>query len=247
MGFFDLPGPLFAWVDGHVLGFLPPLARLIVWAVIGAVVSMALYWLLSPQERITRLKARLTDAQRALDAHEGEFREALPLIGATLRLALRQVAVVTVPAVLASLPLLFLLVWVYGAYAHAFPVPADQVNVQVTPARFQARWGASADPPGSANSARPLLTITDEGGHVLDRITVPAPVGAISPHRWWNVFFGNPAGYLPADGPVQRIDMDWPERIYLPFGPRWLAGWEAVFFLVLVVCSVVIKFAFRIQ
>src|SRR5699024_3196358 len=117
-----LPGPLFAWIDDRVIGFLPPVARLIVWAVIGSVVSMALYWWLSPQERITRLKARLADAQRALDAHEGEFSEAFPLIGTTLHLALKQVAVVTVPAVLASLPLLFLVVWVYGAYAHAFPV-----------------------------------------------------------------------------------------------------------------------------
>lgn len=248
MGFFDLPAPLFTWVD-HVIGFLPPVARLVFWGVVGSVVSMALYWLLSPQERITQLKTRLADAQRALDAHEGEFSEALPLMGNTLRLALKQVAVVTVPAVLASLPLLCLAVWAYHSYAYVFPNPDQDVATRVVPAGFEARWSAPADlsPDPATPATGSRVVVTGEAGKVVDRIAMPTPVTSVSKHQWWNVLLGNPAGYLPASGAVERVEIDWPERTYLPFVPRWLGGWEAVFFAVLVVCSVVIKFAFRIQ
>ena len=57
MGLLDLPAPLFAWLDALFSGFASPALRLVIWGVIGAVMSMGAYWLLSPQKRIAQAKA----------------------------------------------------------------------------------------------------------------------------------------------------------------------------------------------
>ena len=56
MGLLDLPAPLFDWVDNRLLSMLPPLARIVLWAVVAAVASLAIYRLFSPQRRIAALK-----------------------------------------------------------------------------------------------------------------------------------------------------------------------------------------------
>lgn len=236
MGVFDLASPFLSRADGW-MGALPPAARLVVWSVVGAVVSMGLYWLLSPQRKIEDLKLRLKQAQAALDSHEGELKEAFPLMRSTLSLALRQVFVILVPAVVASLPLLFLLAFVYSAYAYRFPAPGETVAARAAPAQFQARW---ASPP-------PRVAVTGPGGDTVAEVALKAPVASLYTRQWWNAFFANPAGYLPEDGPVRIVSIEMPARTYFPFGPSWLRGWEATFFAVLVVVSVLIKVVFRIR
>ena len=115
MGIFDVPAPLFAWLDSHASSFASPTLRLILWALVSAVISMGLYWLLSPQAKIADVKSRAVEARRALDAYDGEFAGAWPRISEMLRLSLQQVGIVTIPAVLASLPILCVLVWLSTA------------------------------------------------------------------------------------------------------------------------------------
>jgi hypothetical protein len=51
----------------------------------------------------------------------------------------------------------------------------------------------------------------------------------------------NPAGYLPADAPVDEIVVNLPERSLFAGGPEWLRGWEAVFLPVLFIAALVYK------
>src|SRR5688500_20323135 len=85
MGLLDLPAPLFDFVDRSLLGALPPLARLILWAIAGAAVSLTLYRWLSPQRRIAAAKAAALDARRRLNAHDGDLESALPLMRQSMK------------------------------------------------------------------------------------------------------------------------------------------------------------------
>ena len=80
MGVFDLPAPLLAWLDGGLGQIAPPTLRLIFWGLVGGAASMALYWLLSPQRELAGTKAEAAQARRSLDAYDGDFAEAWPLI-----------------------------------------------------------------------------------------------------------------------------------------------------------------------
>lgn len=242
MGLFDLPAPLFAVLDAGLAHLLSPTLRLVVWGLIGAGVSMGLYWLLSPQRRIAETKIEAAAARRRLDAFDGEFAAALPLIGATLRPAFRQLGLVVGPAVAASLPLLALLAWLSTAYGHAFPAAPATVGVHTVPNGFDARLE-----PGSDAGAAPAVVVRDEAGEVVERVPLQAPVATIHKREWWNFLIGNPAGYLPEDAALERIELALPEREYLAFGPAWLRAWYVVFFAALLIGSLLIKVLARIE
>jgi hypothetical protein len=242
VGLFDLPAPLFAVLD-HGFGMVaPPVIRLVIWGLIGAVISMGAYWLLSPQRRIAEAKARALEARRELDAYDGELSGAWPLMRRMLRAALRQLGLVTAPAVLASLPVIAMLAWLSTAYGYALPEGGAPVEVHTVPNGYQARLTPSDQP-----AAEHQIVVTDQEGRIVERIPMAVPVSTIHKRQWWNALIGNPAGYLPEEAVLERVELDLPERQYLSVGPSWLRAWYVVFFISLLVGSLAIKFAARIE
>lgn len=241
MGLLDIPAPLFAWLDRSLEGVLPTTARLVLWGVVAAVLSMALYWRLSPQRGIAAVRTKAAAARRALDAYDGDFADAWPLLRAALGLALKQVGLVIGPALLASLPALCLIVWLSNAYGHSFPPPGAGVEVRAVPQQFQARWR------GGDGRQRPGILVTDSAGRAVGEIPLSAPVPTLHKRQWWNVLIGNPAGYLSDESGPDRVEIDLPSPDYLSFGPAWMRGWETVFFSTLLVGSLLIKIVFRIE
>lgn len=235
MGLFDLPAPLFDFVDRNLLGALPPLLRLILWAVAGAAISLALYRWLSPQRRIAEAKAVALDARRRLNAHDGDLESALPLMRQSMKAALRHVGLVFPAAIAASLPVLALLVWLDASYGHQLPRGAEAPAVSVQPATYSGQW----QPDGS-------IHVRDAGGAEVAHMTLAEPVTRIEKRQWWNVLVGNPAGYLPEQGPVERVTIALPERQYLPIGPDWLRSWATVALTALAIASLLIMRLARI-
>jgi hypothetical protein len=235
MGLLDLPAPLFDFVDGRLLGALPPLARLILWAVAGAAVSLALYRLLSPQRRIAQAKAAALDARRRLNAHDGDLDSALPLMRQSMQAALRHVGLVFPAAIVASLPVLALLVWLDGAYGYQLPQDRQAPAVSVEPATYSGQWQSNGS-----------IEVRDKAGAEIARLTLAQPVTHLEKRQWWNALIGNPAGYLPDQGPIERVTIALPERQYLPVGPDWLRSWATVALTALVIASLLIMRIARI-
>jgi hypothetical protein len=235
MGLFDLPAPFFDFVDRSLLGALPPLVRLILWAVAGATVSLTLYRLLSPQRRIAAAKAAALDARRRLNAHDGDLESALPLMRQSMKAALRHVGLVFPAAIVASLPVLALLVWLDGAYGYQLPQDRQAPAVSVEPTTYSGQW----QPNGS-------IEVRDQSGAEVARLTLAQPITHIEKRQWWNVLIGNPAGYLPDQGPIERVTIALPERHYLPVGPDWLRSWVTVALTTLVIASLLIMRLARI-
>jgi hypothetical protein len=235
MGVFDLPAPLFDFIDRSLLGALPPLARLILWAIAGAAVSLALYRLLSPQRRIAQAKAAALNARRRLNAHDGDLESALPLMRQSMKAALRHVGLVFPAAIVASLPVLALLVWLDAAYGYQLPQDRQAPAVSVEPATYSGQWR----PNGS-------IEVRDQAGAEVARLTLAEPITHIEKRQWWNVLIGNPAGYLPERGPIERVTIALPERQYLPVGPGWLRSWVPVALAALVIASLLIMRIARI-
>ncbi len=235
MGLLDLPAPFFDFVDRSLLGALPPLLRLILWAVAGAAVSLALYRLLSPQRRIAQAKAAALDARRRLNAHDGDLESALPLMRQSMKAALRHVGLVFPAAIIASLPVLALLVWLDATYGYQLPQDRQAPAVAVEPATYSGQWR-----PGGS------IEVRDQSGAEVARLTLAEPITHIEKRRWWNVLVGNPAGYLPDQGQIDSITVALPERQYLPIGPDWLRSWATVALTVLVIASLLIMRIARI-
>lgn len=256
-GVLDLPSPLFGGIDGLLSGWLPPTARLLLWAVVAAVASMALYRLTSNQPRLAAIKAEMAALRTRIAAFDGPFAEMWGLTRRNLVLALRQLWVTLVPAILASVPVLFLLVWVSNSFDLALPQPGDPVEVEALAGAGDTlpplRW-VPADGVRAHGDGRWTVTWPDAGAPLELRnadqrlLTLPlaAPVGVVHQHQWWNRLLGNPAGYLPP-GEVAAVDIALPARSYLPFGPTWLRGWMPLFFAVVLAVSLLLKLAWRLH
>lgn len=237
MGLFDLPAPLFDLADG-LMDVLPAAARLAVWAAAGAALSMFLYRAISPQRRIAALSAEAAALRRSLNHHDGEFADAWPLIRSNLGVAGRRLALVTPPAIVASLPLIAIIVWIAGAYGHYFPEAPGPVPARAEPA-------GDAEARVERSGAVPRLVV--RSGSAVTELPLVQPVPVVHKRYWWNFLFGNPAGYLPGKSPVERVYLELPRIEVLSFGPGWMRTWEATFFVLLVAFSLLIKQVARIE
>ncbi len=238
MGLFDLPAPVLSFIDGQATRLLPPALMLLVWAAAAAILSMEAYRALSPQRSITALRTRLTRAQNRLAGYDGPFEGAWPLIRRMLGLALKRVGVVLPASLAASIPLLMLIIWLDGSYAREMPPPGETVEV-TAPGEFSGQWVEGE------TGARAV--VSNGTGETVADVPVAAPIPVVHKKRWWNVFIGNPAGYLDDDAPVDRIDITLPRREMVQAGPSWLRRWEIVFFPALIVMALAIKSVRRIE
>ena len=85
MGILDWPAPAFGAFDTLMADALGPFGRVLIWALICAVISMLLYKWLSPQTRIKAIKERLKEARQAMAEDDGEdFAEGMKLAKAQL-------------------------------------------------------------------------------------------------------------------------------------------------------------------
>jgi hypothetical protein len=237
MGLFDLPAPLLTWASGQLSGILPPAALAALGAAVAAILSLELYRFLSPQQRIADLRREAVLTQRKLASHDGELAEAWPLIGRMLSFSLKRVALVLPATVIGVYPVIALLLWTGNTYGYRFPTAGEQVAVKAAPAA-EATW-EPGEPPNVEVQAR-------SGGPIVN-IALAMPVPSLYQRRWWNLFAGNPAGYLPAGLAVDHVTIDLPRRRLLPAGPAWASGWEAVFLLTLTLVALVYKHARRIE
>jgi hypothetical protein len=257
-GVFDLASPAFSWVDGLMSGWLPDTIRLLFWAVVAAVASMALYRVTSNQAWLAAIKAEMAVLRAQMAEFDGPFGEMWGLIGRNLGLSLRQLWVTLVPAVLASVPVIFLLVWVSNNFDLAMPSAGAPVEVkafagdghELPPLHWRGEAQAQAQGEDAWvvtwPDAKAPARLLDSDDKLLLSLPTVTPVGAVHQRRWWNVLLGNPAGYLPP-GEVDVVSIGLPSREYLPFGPDWLRGWMPLFFGVVIVVSLLLKFLWRLH
>lgn len=220
MGLFDLPAPLFNLVDQAMAGFLPAALRLAVWALLGSVLTLFLYKTLSPQARIGVAKREAKAARQRLNAFDGEFADAGPLIKDQFVSAFRHVGLVVPGTVIAILPLLALLLWAETWYGHTLPAPGQAPTIRTIPQGFDTQWD---------DSGQPARVDVKDGETPIAEFTMRAPVGIVTQKPWWHWLAENPLGYLPDDAPIERIHIDLPALEVIHIGPQWMRSWLFVF------------------
>lgn len=253
MGLLDLPGPIFSAIDGALGAFLPAFPRLLLWGLFAGWLTMLLYRRISNQEKIGALKAEQKQQQQRIAEFDGEFTELMPLIRSTLGTGFRQLGLALGPALLATLPILFLVVWVAGRFGYEMPPPGATVTVKVTPADAPLR----IEPPTAiaGDDSRRAIAWPRPGGQVvlledgtpLLVLPPPEPVPVIHGKRWWNLLMANPIGYLPGDAAADLIELGLPEQQIIGFGAAWMRGWMFSFFGSFLLASLAFKFILKID
>ena len=258
MGLFDLASPAFHAIDLFLAGFLPAVARVALWGILGAAVGMWIYALLSPQDALKRAKANLATAQAQLAQFDGEFSELWRLVGLTLKLALGRLGLTLGPAIGASIPVIFLLVWISNEYGYEQPKSGDIVDVVVVgqiESDIFLKWQPAEAVQELSDNLHWQARWPDKGATVSvfrdKQLLMTLPTPNLSPivhqKQWWNSLIANPAGYLPDAAGVEALEIRLTARRIIKSGPDWVAGWPMIFFVSLILGSLVFKIAFRIH
>jgi hypothetical protein len=255
----DLASPVLAKLDNALARIAPDALRILLWGILASLGSMLVYKWTSNQRRLAELKADAIDIRRAMNSFEGEIDEMWPLLRRNLSVAWRRLGLGLLPALIASIPVLLILVWMSNAFGASSPSPGQEITVvavpddahQVPPMRWRGGHAEDGELPGSwtiswPDSATPL-ELVDSDGTVILRLPAEGPATTVHQKRWWNKLIGNPAGYLPSPGDVDSVDIALPSKEFLPFGPSWLRSWLALFFAVVIVVSLGLKFYWRLH
>jgi len=253
MGLFDLAAPVLAAVDHAFANLIPSGIRLALWGVLSGWLTMLLYRRFSRQEAIAELKAAQKKQQEDIARFEGEFNELMPMVKQAFSLGFRQLGLSFGPAVLATIPILFIVAWVATTFVYSAPVSGETLSVSAQPERGGLVWSDSANAtveeagwsikwPASAQS----ITLQDNGSDIL-ALSDEQLFAVIHKRQWWNLLFGNPAGYLAKDQPTDIVRVELPQKRYLSFGPDWMRGWMFVFFGTFLLASIAFKFILKID
>ena len=174
-------------------------------------------------------------------------------------LAGRQLWLTFVPAMIASLPVLFILAWMSNAFDARMPAPGTVVPVTLTaasghplpPVSWEGDAKAHETAPGTWDVTWPAegqsIRLVDSDGSTLLTLPTAAPVATVHQREWWNSLIGNPGGYLPKPGDVAAVQIGLPQPTVIPLGPDWLRGWIPASLIVLVVLSLFLKFHWRLH
>lgn len=255
MGLLDLPSPVFAVING-ALSFLPDLVLIAFWALLSAMGTMWLYKRFSKQEELAELKPRIKKVQRDMARYDGPMNGLWPLIRESMSLSGRQMGMTLWPALVASLPVLFVLAFLSGEYGHEQPAAGEPVMVEPVGTDAAGHWTWRGDTAPSWLESEgtwlipwPADEATLVAGDFGPLVTLPfeEPVNVIHKRQWWNWIIGNPVGYLPDDAPAYAVEVGLPRQRFLPFGPAWLGYWEIPYLVLLVVFSLAIKIRFKIH
>jgi len=256
MGLFDLPAPLFGAIDQLLSLALPPVIRLVCWGILAGWLTMMVYRRLSSQDKIQRLKIEQREQQKIIAGFDGEFADLMPEIRLALALGMRQLGLSLGPALLATIPTLFIIIWVAGQFGYQQPATASQVSIGIGPVHdtgagldwsrprlvreTPAGWTLSWPAPD-----KPIALLQD--GEALFELPFESNIPVIHKRQWWNWLMANPAGYLPDDAAIYSVDIDLPEQQILDFGPGWMHGWMFSFFVSFLLSSIGFKLALKID
>lgn len=232
-------GSALSAVDG-VLAFLPAWMRILLYGGLTGAGAMLLYGVLSPQRRLAEIQGALADARARVHAAQGEDLDEIGrLVKTSLGLSFRQVGLVFVPTVLASLPVLLAIAWLQSAYSHTLPGEGRPVKVE-----YRTGAGVEAAPASPVPWPAPDEAVTLTGPSGVELVTLPLEHARarITPRSWWHALFANPAGYLPDEARVSVVALGLPEREILDVGPRALRGWPGLFLAALAVAAVMVKY-----
>jgi hypothetical protein len=257
MGLFDALTPALLSFDNLLEPYSNAFIRLSFWALISALVSSFVFKKLSNPKKISQLKTTLKTMQNQLNQHDGEFSELKELAIGTIKLSIKRMVMTFVPALLASLPMLFILTFLSNHYELQQPQLNDSIHLNIEweqhngqqLAQIQNNTVINSDASETVNWPalnNPIdLTNTANNTSIM---TFPFTISTIiHKKQWWNSLIGNPAGYLMDDSDINSIGFDFKQQQIIKFGPPWARSWLFIYFFMTFAFSIVFLFLFKIK
>lgn len=257
MGLFDLLLEPLTWFSEVVrsLGGSDGLTVSLL-GIISGVVSMLMYRRISPQQNLTQVGEDIHRVRAALVAYDGDMDGMLKLVRTAAGLSLKQLWLTGWPAVVSSLPVLFIAVPLSALFDFETPKSGDVVEMRVLPASASQRVSTTNDLALARDAAGVLrfrwpenttavkLSLDDSGSISVSAQSI---CGGIDRFRLHNLLVGSANPSIAASSAVDHIEVSCPQRDLVGFGPEWLRAWWVTFFVTIVATSFFLRWRWGIH
>jgi hypothetical protein len=245
--------PLLNIIDCWLAGILPLAVRLSIYGALAGFFSITIYAKLSPQASIIKLKKKTRSLQREMLKVDLVFADFMRISRENLITSLRLFVTVLGPALVSALPVVFLALWIHTYLAYEAPgnlndlvatTKDDNINLSLL---HDNKFNEIVDDEiekGNLTYSKIKVMADDTLIYSGNPLSPAMPV--IHKKQWWNVFFKKPAGYILKDAPVDSIRLNISKKRVINWMPDWAAGWEAPFFIFVLLAALGIKLGFRI-
>ena len=241
-------------LDGVLAEWLPAIVRFVFWGLLSGVLALALYALLSNQQKLARVKKEIKSLQRSLlteDLSAGEFKT---LGVRNLFLSLALLKSVLVPAMVSAVPVLLVAFWLSIYYSYEPITPGDTVDIQVRPRSNHLHIEPQS---AVAHVGEPIRLVVPAAGKSITFFDREEPAYVWRPERplaatvqkeqWWNGILGDEAGYVRTDSEIETIRFGLERARFVRSMPVWMSTWELPYFLAVLVAALAVKIGFRIE
>lgn len=237
-------------VNSWLSQWLAPGYRVILFGALSGVLSMLLYRAISLQQRIRSLKQEARVVRRELSKTSEDFGEVLRLTGINLRVSFGIMGLAIGPALISSVPALIVVLWMYANFHYAAPSTGEVVR------------GAS-----DRNGQRVEFLLPNKGWS--DTMAWPDPTSPVSirvdgrtvftgqlgsraylglhERFWLDYVDGLHTAFLVPSSSVSSVSFVLPRRTLWPGVEGWTGHWEWTFFSAVLLSSIFLKFALKIE
>src|SRR4051812_11229176 len=116
----------------HAIDAIPLAVRLMLYGLIVGTLAMLIYWRLSSQQRIRKLREQISEAMRAQRAYTGtDPMHILKLSKQAIAPALKQVLLVLGPTLVGVLPVVLIMHWLQSTYGCRLPDAGEAIAVSI--------------------------------------------------------------------------------------------------------------------
>lgn len=256
MALFDLLAPVLSSIDKFIEPFTNSFIRISFWALVSALITTIVFKKLSNPKNISHLKTKLKAMQAELNQHDGEFSELKTLAIDTIKLSIKRMGLSFLPAMLASIPIVFVLTYLSNKYELAHPKDNEIVPIKITWENLKENNQISIIQNNKLLNSGNITSFSWQEKNTRlvnlsdgqDIITIPFPISSIvHKKQWWNTLIGNPAGYLDEKSQVSSVEFSFKHQEIIYFGPEWVRGWLFIFFFMTLGFSIIFLFLFKIK
>ncbi len=247
---------LFTAIDLWIALFLPLYGRLLLWGAVAGVAAMGIYAAVSNQSAIAALKTKTKNLRRQmLDPSLEKGSEFAALAKANLKTSLLYLGKVIGPALLSTLPVLLLAVWLDTYHGYELAEDREEVFVSIVPSHLDfdiipaeivrlKEMGVVNIEPVERGDA---ITVRTGGETIYSGPLLENPVPVIKKKNWWNLLLASQAGYIVSTSAIEGIHVNLARKKVLGRFPDWAAGWEGAFFMSVLITTLAFKAVFKIH
>lgn len=247
--------PIFNLLENTLLKYLSFPVRVGLWGALCGGAAMLVFYLASDQKKISTLKTKSKELRKKILSLDTEDSEVKRLIKENLSVSLKLLYKVLFPALLSTLPIIVIFLWMDVYYACKVPEAGDTVTVRVASnaedITFLPEDSFETAGPSVKMCIRdnpPPIKLMHSGKMLYQGEPWRPPTRNIIHKKYWNAVLKSEAGYLNPDiSDVDLIEFGFHRNWILKDNQSWYSRWEFLFFLTLAISSLIIKLVFKIE